>query len=106
MRVAVIGAGIAGLTCAWELHKAGIAVEVYEREATVGGRMNTRTKDGLDFDVGANFLIRAYRSVGLLADEVGVELRRASPVAHHVYHGGDPHLMNFTSIRDIFRMDS
>ena len=101
----MIGAGIAGLTCAWELHKAGVDVEVFERDATVGGRMNTRTKDGLAFDVGANFLIRAYRGVNALADEMGVELRRASPVAHRVYRDGKPHLMNFTSIRDIFRMD-
>ena len=105
MKVAVVGAGIAGLTCAFELHKSGVDVEVFERDPTVGGRMNTRTKDGLAFDVGANFLIRAYRGVNALASEMGVELRRASPVAHRVYRGGHPHLMNFTSIRDIFRMD-
>ncbi len=105
MKVAVIGAGIAGLTCAFELHKAGVDVEVFERDATVGGRMNTRTKDGLAFDVGANFLIRAYPGVNALAAAMGVELHRASPVAHRVYRDGAFHLMNFTSIRDIFRMD-
>ncbi len=104
MKVAVIGGGIAGLTCAWELHKAGIDVEVFEREATVGGRMSTRTKDGLDFDLGANFLIRAYRGVNALAEEMGIERRQASPVAHIVYRGGRPYSMNFSSIRSIFRM--
>ncbi|MBX7183918.1 MAG: FAD-dependent oxidoreductase [Vicinamibacteria bacterium] len=105
MKVAVIGAGIAGLTCAFELHKAGVDVEVFERDATVGGRMNTRTKDGLAFDVGANFLIRAYQRVNALAGEMGVTLHRASPVAHRFYRDGVFHLMNFTSIRDIFRLD-
>ncbi len=100
----MIGAGIAGLTCAWELHKAGVDVEVFEREASVGGRMSTRTKDGLDFDLGANFLIRDYRSVNALAEEMGIELRQASPVAHIVYRGGHPYSMNFSSIRSIFRM--
>jgi oxygen-dependent protoporphyrinogen oxidase len=106
MKVAVIGAGIAGLTCAFELQKAGVEVEVFERQEWVGGRMSTRTRDGLAFDVGANFLIRAYRGINALADEMGVELWRASPVTHSVYHGGEPRLMNFTSIRSIFRMNS
>lgn len=105
MKVAVIGAGIAGLTCAFELHRAGVEVQVFEREASVGGRMSTRTRDGLAFDIGANFLIRAYQGVNALAGEMGVELKRASPVAHMVYRDGRFHLMNFTSIRDIFRMD-
>lgn len=105
MRVAVIGAGIAGLTCAWELQKAGIPVQVFERDSSVGGRMNTRTKDGLAFDVGANFLIGAYRGVNALAAETGVSLRNASPVTHVVYRGGRPCPMNFSSVRDIFRMD-
>lgn len=102
--MAVIGAGIAGLTCAWELHKAGVDVQVFEREGIVGGRMSTRAKDGLDFDLGANFLIRAYRSVNALAEEMGIALRKASPVAHIVYRGGRPYPMNFSSIRSIFRM--
>ncbi len=104
MKVAVIGGGIAGLTCAWELHKAGVDVEVFEREANMGGRMSTRTKDGLDFDLGANFLIRAYKGVNALAEEMGIARRQASPVAHIVYRGGHPYSMNFSSIRSIFRM--
>ena len=104
MRVAVIGGGIAGLSCAWELHKAGVDVELFEREANMGGRMTTRTKDGLDFDLGANFLIRAYRGVNSLAEEMGIARRQASPVAHIVYREGHPYSMNFSSIRSIFRM--
>jgi protoporphyrinogen oxidase len=37
MRVAVIGAGPAGITAAYELAKAGIEVEVFEASDTVGG---------------------------------------------------------------------
>ncbi len=85
MRVAVIGGGIAGLTCAYELHKAGLDVQVFERNESVGGRMNTRSKDGLAFDMGANFLIGAYRGVRALAEEMGVVLKKASPASHFFY---------------------
>ncbi len=37
-RVAVLGGGIAGLTCALTLAEAGVRVEVIERDAFVGGR--------------------------------------------------------------------
>ena len=37
-RVAVIGAGPAGLACADRLRRAGIAVEVFDRQREIGGR--------------------------------------------------------------------
>jgi oxygen-dependent protoporphyrinogen oxidase len=103
--VAVIGAGMAGLSCAWELRRAGVDVEVFERNEGVGGRMSTRSKDGLAFDLGANFLIRAYRRVNALADELGIELRKATPASHFFYRNGRFCRMRLRSIGDIFRMD-
>ena len=41
--VAIVGAGIAGLTCALELADRGIASTVYEASGRVGGRMFTNT---------------------------------------------------------------
>src|SRR4029077_17440216 len=38
-RVAVVGAGIAGLTCAYRLQRAGVRVRIYEAQERVGGRM-------------------------------------------------------------------
>jgi D-amino-acid dehydrogenase len=37
MRVAVVGAGVVGLACAWELARAGAEVDVYEAGALGGG---------------------------------------------------------------------
>jgi monoamine oxidase len=39
MRVVVIGAGLAGLAAADELHRAGADVEVFEASDRVGGRV-------------------------------------------------------------------
>jgi predicted NAD/FAD-dependent oxidoreductase len=40
--VAIIGAGIAGLSCAQALHRAGVTAHIFERESRVGGRCTTR----------------------------------------------------------------
>lgn len=39
--VAIVGAGIAGLTAAWRLRQAGVRVRVYEAQDRVGGRMRS-----------------------------------------------------------------
>ncbi|PIR45264.1 MAG: hypothetical protein COV10_00030 [Candidatus Vogelbacteria bacterium CG10_big_fil_rev_8_21_14_0_10_51_16] len=72
-RVAIIGAGIAGLACAYELQKAGHEVVVYEKNADVGGRMATRVKDGLEFNPGATFLSRHYHTLRDYSKEFGIE---------------------------------
>lgn len=54
--VAVIGAGVAGLTCARALEEAGISVRVLERSARVGGRVGTDVIDGFRCDRGFQWL--------------------------------------------------
>ncbi|MBX3170013.1 MAG: FAD-dependent oxidoreductase [Candidatus Eremiobacteraeota bacterium] len=101
MRVAVIGAGIAGLTCAFNLQQAGVAVQVFERQPRVGGRMGTRVRDGLAFDLGANFLIRSYSTICELAARLGIRLNNLSPVRHSVLRDGTTFPMNYTAPRDL-----
>lgn len=54
-RVAVVGAGIAGITAARTLAQAGWHVTVFEKSRGAGGRMATRRTDWGDFDHGAQF---------------------------------------------------
>jgi predicted NAD/FAD-dependent oxidoreductase len=54
--VAVVGAGISGLTCARTLADHGLPVTVFEKSRGVGGRMATRRSDhGAAFDHGAQY---------------------------------------------------
>ncbi|GGH56675.1 hypothetical protein GCM10010975_15560 [Comamonas phosphati] len=54
-RIAVIGAGIAGLACARTLMQAGHDVHVYERLPQAGGRLRSVSGPYGSFDIGAQF---------------------------------------------------
>lgn len=71
-KIAVIGAGIAGLACAYVLQEAGCDVTVFEREANTGGRMRSRTKDGLVWDIGADHLCNLYDRIKFYCGEFGI----------------------------------
>jgi phytoene dehydrogenase-like protein len=59
--VIVVGAGIAGLTAARLLHRAGFPVRVFEAEPEIGGRVRTRLHpDGYLIDRGFQILLSAY----------------------------------------------
>src|SRR5205085_2478824 len=54
--VVVIGAGVAGLTCARELKRRGVRAVVLERARGIGGRCATRRIEGQPVDHGVPFL--------------------------------------------------
>lgn len=54
--VAIIGAGLAGITCAQQLHQAGYKVVVLEKSRGVGGRMATRRLQETLVDHGVPYL--------------------------------------------------
>jgi renalase len=53
--VVVVGAGIAGVSCARELAAAGIPVRLRERSFVAGGRLSSRTIAGRRVDLGASY---------------------------------------------------
>jgi predicted NAD/FAD-dependent oxidoreductase len=55
-RIAVVGAGIAGLTAARRLAREALDVVVFEKARGVGGRTSTRRQGTLAFDHGAQYL--------------------------------------------------
>ena len=55
MNIAVIGAGVAGLTCARQLSNAGLNPVVFDKGRGIGGRVATRRSGDLRFDHGAPY---------------------------------------------------
>lgn len=53
--VAIIGAGLSGLSCAQALHSFGVPVHVFESTSTVGGRCATRLWQGHLVDTGVQY---------------------------------------------------
>ncbi len=75
MKLAVIGAGWAGLACAVEATRSGHAVTVFEATRTLGGRAR-RIGDDTGYgalDNGQHILIGAYHATLGLMREVGVD---------------------------------
>ncbi len=58
--VAVIGAGVGGLTCAALLAHAGRRVTVFEKNPSVGGKLNWLEQDGYTWDTGPSLLTMPY----------------------------------------------
>ncbi len=81
VRVAVAGAGLAGLTAARRLADAGADVTIYEREPTVGGRVRTSRQNGFLLDRGFQVLFTAYPAVQRELDLDALTLREFSPGA-------------------------
>ncbi len=54
MKCAVVGAGISGLACAFELLEAGHDVSVFDNNRRVGGNIRTRIEDGYIVEWGPN----------------------------------------------------
>lgn len=74
MRIAIIGAGLSGLTCARDLLRRGCDVEVFEARQFVGGRAATfPDRTGKPAEASLNVLAGSYRSVRRLLKALGAQ---------------------------------
>jgi renalase len=69
--VAIVGAGIAGLSCADTLSAAGSRVVILDRSPGIGGRMATRRVEGQPVDHGVPFLHGASAKFRQLVESCG-----------------------------------
>lgn len=71
----VVGAGLAGLSCAYRLQQAGWRVTVLEAGDRIGGRVLTKRADGHLYDVGPTLVSDKYTEYLKLIDELGLSER-------------------------------
>jgi phytoene dehydrogenase-like protein len=81
MHVVVAGGGLAGLVAARHLAAAGAAVELFEADERVGGRVHSRVVDGFTLDRGFQVLFTGYPAARRELDLEALSLRRFAPGA-------------------------
>jgi oxygen-dependent protoporphyrinogen oxidase len=81
-QVAVIGAGISGLACAYRLQQLGLDVTVFEAHDSAGGMIDSVEKDGLLFEAGPQSFQGTPALLALIR-ELGLEpqVQKADPRA-------------------------
>src|ERR687890_887171 len=81
MRVIVVGAGLAGLTCAKVLAERGVEAVIFEASDEVGGRVRTDERDGFQLDRGFQVYFTAYPISRRHLDYEALNLRAFDPGA-------------------------
>ena len=85
--IAILGAGITGLTAAHRLARLGHRVRVFEAADRVGGAIRTERVDGWLIEAGPNSLLGGEPAVTALLDELGLaaDCIAANPAAKNRY---------------------
>jgi phytoene dehydrogenase-like protein len=88
--VVIIGAGLAGLSCALSLESSDVSVTLLEANDHPGGRVSTDLVEGFRLDRGFQVLLTAYPEAKRLLDYDALQLKKFEPGAL-VWHGGKFH---------------
>src|SRR5271156_1894165 len=85
--VAIIGAGITGLTAAFYLKRKGVPVKVYEAGGRVGGVIQSSRQNGFLAESGPNTILETPQKIPQPTRAAGRESRRlnTSPQAEARY---------------------
>jgi phytoene desaturase len=104
--VIVIGAGVAGITAATHLARAGMHVTVVEKDPVPGGRCGCFVRDGHRFDTGPTLFVMPLlyeAELAALGTSVAerLELRRVDPTYRLVFDDGSQ--LSLTSDMEVLR---
>jgi protoporphyrinogen/coproporphyrinogen III oxidase len=74
--IAIVGAGVTGLTAAYRLKQRGSRVVVYEATDRIGGAIKSERRNGYLAELGPNSLATPSAGVAALVTELGLDSRR------------------------------
>jgi oxygen-dependent protoporphyrinogen oxidase len=77
--VAIIGAGITGLTAGFYLQRKGVPVTLYEAGGRVGGVIQTLRQNGYLAEFGPNTILETSPRIRQLVRDAGLEAKRLDP---------------------------
>ncbi|MEM8545148.1 MAG: 9,9'-di-cis-zeta-carotene desaturase [Cyanobacteria bacterium P01_H01_bin.119] len=98
MRVAIVGAGLAGMSTAVELAEAGHEVEIFESRSFVGGKVGSWVdKDGNHLEMGLHVFFGCYYNLFALMKKIGAfqHLRLKEHTHTFVNRGGELGALDF-----------
>jgi phytoene dehydrogenase-like protein len=81
MKIVIVGAGLAGLTCAKVVRERGAEVAVFEASDDIGGRVRTDERDGYLLDRGFQVYFTSYPVARRHLDYGGLDFRDFDPGA-------------------------
>ena len=105
--VVIVGAGLSGLSCAYELKRQGTSCVLLEVSDGIGGRARTDEMDGFLLDRGFQVLLTAYPEAQRVLDYPALKLRAFEPGALIRCNGrfrriADPWRRPFTALTTVF----
>lgn len=105
MRIAIIGAGLAGLTAAYKLHQLHpeANIQVFEAAERIGGKLHTVAFQTGPVDMGAEAFVALRQDAVEFFTELGLadSLRSPSGLPSLLYSGGQTHAMPANTIMGI-----
>ena len=105
-KIAIIGAGMAGLNCAYQLKKKGIKSQIYEASNRTGGRIYSVRNvfaPGVSTEFGAEFIDTNHCDMRSLAKEFKLELmdtHKDNTLAKELFHFDDKNYTEKDVIED------
>lgn len=93
-KVIVIGSGVGGLATAIRLQSQGYEVEIFEKEAMVGGKMNQLKGNGFTFDLGPTIVMmpQIYNEIFEVAGKNPkdyIPMESLDPIYSLTFHNGE-----------------